>query len=323
MTGRRILNFLRRLGLGEATSGEPSNQGKNLSEKGTTTTPGQPPRRELGDGSGLSEAELMEGELSPVWSRLCRLRELFGGLIIETAEEYLKLPDIEDSHRQPLKKELEDLRSFLGTVSTNTEGAKGTEGLEIMIKIAFEYIKRFERNDDRSRQLAILVVEIARELKEAVDKIAYKRKFSYETKADFLNGLISLMVELILNVDPEFRGRKPGEYINHPNKALLTTLDRAAYVLLDEAATKAKESNDRKELIGAISSLLEMTKELLLDELEEIYGEIRTKISTMMKNGNIDDNLRKQFDEIINQDINDNSIEQLRRIFHQLVDQYR
>jgi len=42
-----------------------------------------------------------------------------------------------------------------------------------------------------------------------------------------------------------------------------------------------------------------------------------------MENGNIDDNLRKQFDEIINQDINDNSIEQLRRIFHQLVDQYR
>ena len=170
-----------------------------------------------------------------------------------------------------------------------------------MIKIAFEYIKRFERNVYRSEELASFVVEIARELKEAVYKIAYKRQFSYETKANFLNEFISLMVKLILNVDPEFRGRKPGKYINHPNNALLTTLNSAAYVLLNEAATRAKELNNPQELIGAISSLLEMTKELLLDELEEIYGEIRTKISTMMKNGNIDDNLRKQFDEIINQ----------------------
>ena len=131
------------------------------------------------------------------------------------------------------------------------------------------------------------------------------------------------MVNLILNVDPEFRGRKSGiSDLDHPNNALLTALYEAARTLLQKAAA----SNNSTELNETISSLLEMTKELRPDELSAIYTEIASTLlaqNAMMENGNINDNLRKQFDEIINQDINDNSIEQLRRIFHQLVDQYR
>jgi len=131
-------------------------------------TPGRPPQVEGGDGSGLTEAELMEQELSPVWSELRRLRREFGDRIIETAEKYLESSEINDSDKKSLEEELANLRSFLDKVSGNPEG---TEGLEIMIKIAFEYIQRLGINDRRSRQLGDLVVQIAIQLKEVVDNI--------------------------------------------------------------------------------------------------------------------------------------------------------
>jgi hypothetical protein len=109
------------------------------------------------------------------------------------------------------------------------------------------------------------------------------------------------MVNLILNVDPEFRGRKSGiSDLDHPNNALLTALYEAARTLLQKAAA----SNNSTELNETISSLLEMTKELRPDELSAIYTEIASTLlaqNAMMENGNINDNLRKQFDEIINQ----------------------
>jgi len=103
------------------------------------------------------------------------------------------------------------------------------------------------------------------------------------------------MVNLILNVDPEFRGRKSGiSDLDHPNNALLTALYEAARTLLQKAAA----SNNSTELNETISSLLEMTKELRPDELRPIYSKILALTSFMinelvMENGDIDD-LMKQ-----------------------------
>jgi len=116
------------------------------------------------------------------------------------------------------------------------------------------------------------------------------------------------MVNLILNVDPEFRGRKSGiSDLDHPNNALLTALYEAARTLLQKAAA----SNNSTELNETISSLLEMTKELRPDELRPIYSKILVLTSVMinellvMKNidrDNIDINSIKQL--IINWCIN-------------------
>ena len=116
------------------------------------------------------------------------------------------------------------------------------------------------------------------------------------------------MVNLILNVDPEFRGRKSGiSDLDHPNNALLTALYEAARTLLQKAAA----SNNSTELNETISSLLEMTKKLRPDELRPIYSKILVLTSVMinellvMKNrdrDNIDINSIKQL--IINWCIN-------------------
>ena len=270
---------------------------------GGERTTGQPPRDERDEGPKLTGAELMNEALSPVWSELSELLEQFRNSIIGAAEAYLKLSDVEDSHGQSSKKELEDLRFFLDTVLGNP---KGTEGLEIMIKIAFEYIQRLGINDRRSRQLAdlvvYLVVYIANKLRKAVDNIVFnKPQLSYETKKEFLEGLILYIVKLILSFGPndsEFRGRKSGKYINHPNNDLCEVLDLAAYIFLRKEEERAKSLNNPLELIGPISSLLEMTKELRPDELRPIYSKILILTSVMinelvMENGDIDD-LMKQ-----------------------------
>jgi hypothetical protein len=283
---------------------------------GGERTTGQPPRDERDEGPKLTGAELMNEALSPVWSELSELLEQFRNSIIGAAEAYLKLSDVEDSHGQSSKKELEDLRFFLDTVLGNP---KGTEGLEIMIKIAFEYIQRLGINDRRSRQLAdlvvYLVVYIANKLRKAVDNIVFnKPQLSYETKKEFLEGLILYIVKLILSFGPndsEFRGRKSGKYINHPNNDLCEVLDLAAYIFLRKEEERAKSLNNPLELIGPISSLLEMTKELRPDELGPIYSKILVLTSVMinellvMKNidrDNIDINSIKQL--IINWCIN-------------------
>jgi len=79
---------------------------------GGERTTGQPPRDERDEGPKLTGAELMNEALSPVWSELSELLEQFRNSIIGAAEAYLKLSDVEDSHGQSSKKELEDLRFF-------------------------------------------------------------------------------------------------------------------------------------------------------------------------------------------------------------------
>jgi cell division protein FtsB len=268
------------LGRKDINTGQLSNQGEIDSA--------QPPQGEGGDGSKLTEAELMNQELSPVWSELRELLRKLRNLIIETAEEYLKPTNtnISDSDRKSLKDEL----ALLYTVSINPEG---TEELEIMIKIALQYIQRLEIDYDRRKQLVNSVVKIAINLREAVYKIVYKQEFSYETKIDFLKGFISFMVNLISNFPLEFRGRKSGKYIDYPNNVLLEVLDNAAYALLEVAKKRAEELNNPQKLINTISRLLEMTKELWTDELRAIYSKILVLTSFMinelvMKNGDID-----------------------------------
>ena len=88
-------------------------------------------------------------------------------------------------------------------------------------------------------------------------------------------------------------------------------LDFAAYIFLRKEEERAKSLNNPLELIGPISSLLEMTKELRPDELRPIYSKILVLTSVMinellvMKNrdrDNIDINSIKQL--IINWCIN-------------------
>jgi len=79
---------------------------------------------------------------------------------------------------------------------------------------------------------------------------------------------------------------------------LSEVLDFAAYIFLRKEEERAKSLNNPLELIGPISSLLEMTKELRPDELRPIYSKILALTSFMinelvMENGDIDD-LMKQ-----------------------------
>jgi phage gp36-like protein len=268
----------------------------------------------INDESGQTEAELMNRELSPVWLTLREQREELRNYLIKIAQEYLQPTNIKRPYRESFKKELKYLESFSGTavLRKNTKGTEVTElteGLETMIKTAFEYIRRLgindnsEINDNSNSLLATLVAKTvyelnitARKINRAVYKIA-DTQFSYETKAVVLNKFISFMVDLISNIDPEFRGRNPRiieNYFDSINGTLLAGLEGAAYALVDEAAKAGYQ-----ELINAISELLKMTKELRSDELAPIYAKILVQIFVMirgsvMENGNIDDNLIKQ-----------------------------
>jgi len=251
-------------------------------------TPNQTPQHELGDGSGPTEAELIDQIYSPACLGLRKLR----------GELNYSLNDIQRTYS------LNDI-----------QGTKGTAKLETMIQEAFEYIRQLERGGDISQPpvagltLAGLVVEIAIELEKAVGEILSESSWgeskrvslNYGAKIGYLNELIPYIVKLILKVGPndsKFRGREPvKKYIEHPNNALLTALDEAAYALVDQAAAAAKAEglNNRQGLINTISSLLEMTQELMPDELEKIYDKILSQIFVMIqelvkKSGNIDKN---------------------------------
>jgi len=252
---------------------QPSNQGGSLGEEGGT--PSQPPQVEGDAGavdyeSGLTAAELMERE----WLQLCsRLRELQTQLkksLIEIINEYLQSLDREIAPEE-YSKVVQDLERLNPVVLES----RGTEELETMIQIVSEYIQRSRINNPNSKLLAGFVVQIADELKEAiVDKIEFRQQFSYETKADFLKRLISLVVRLILKVGPndsEFRGGTLiKKYIFPPGHALLEVLEKAACASLNEA----EKLNDRQKLIGTIFSLLKMTQKLRADEIWPIYNKI-------------------------------------------------
>jgi len=255
-----------------------------------------------------------------LYSGLHKLQTQLRGHLIEIIEEYLRSLDIKIALKECLEvaKDLECLNAVVLE-------SKGTKGLETMIKIASKYIQQFGINNPSSRLLAGFVVQIAGELEAAVPKIKSSEEVLYETKAGLLKRLILLIVKLISNVDSKLRGRKlVRKDIDYPNNAFLRVLEKAAYALVDEA----KKLNDPRELIreliNTIFVLFEITKGLRSDEIWPIYDEILIIISIFIENDKgIDNNLREQFNKIKNQDINNNSIEQLRRIFHQLADQYR
>jgi len=181
------------------------------------------------------------------------------------------------------------LKEYLATLGTSTN-LKSSE-------INAGFISKLSA----SESLTKFIVEIVYNPKAVVSKIE-NSKFPYETKANSLKQIISLMVGLISKTDLEFRGRKPGEYTDeeytdHSNNALWPALKSAVYALVDEAAKAGPQ-----ELADAISALLKMTKGLPPDGLRSMYNEISTKISTMGENGVIDNGLKEQINRRINQD---------------------
>jgi len=284
-------------------------------------THGQPPQFEGDAGAtkygpeqtevGLIDRELpsvLSELLSPTWSELGELKTQLINNLRNIIEKYLRSPDITDRSYKVLEKELVDRGLFLDIVDSirakrtqEAQGTEGTERLETITDIAFRYMRLLRKDDDRYQQLAGPVVEIANKLQQAVYKIELRQELPFETKEEFLKGLILHMVELILSInkissyDSRFRGKEyRKEDIYHPNNAFLKALYTAASALVDQAAEVNQQAS-----INAISSLLEMTKELWPDELESIHNKILLRILAMiensvMENGKIDDNLKEQ-----------------------------
>jgi len=254
---------------------QPSNQGENL-EKGTTATPDQSTQYE-------PSAELAKLLLSPEASERIRLKLeslLFEAelrdLLIKILEEKLKSPKISNEIREHLKNDLAQLGPDI------TELELGT-----MIRIAFKYIQLSELSETNNIQhiqlsktdkddLAQLVVKIADRYKAFVSTITRFTQFPYEMNKKVLNLHILNLVGSIVNVnrnsnDPIFRGRKQiSPLLDSLKNALLSALYEAACTLLDRAAEAGHQ-----ELIGAISSLLEMAKELRPDEQKTILQYIK------------------------------------------------
>jgi len=249
-------------GEGGRTPGQPSNQGGDLGRSEITS--GQPPQGERG-------AELMKLLQSPEASErlglgviLLLLKAELRDRLIEILQEKLKSPKISHEIREHLKNDL----AQLGPDITELELELGT-----MIRIAFKYIQPSETDKD---DLAQLVVKIADRYKAFVSTITRFTQFPYEMNKKVLNLHILNLVGSIVNVnrnsnDPIFRGRKQiSPLLDSLKNALLSALYEAACTLLDRAAEAGHQ-----ELIGAISSLLEMAKELRPDEQKTILQYIK------------------------------------------------
>jgi len=214
-------------------SSQSPNQGGNLNEG--EVTPGQPPRRELGAGAvdygseqtvkDLIDHELLKenNKLLPGWIRLYESVIRLWDYLKDFTEAVLQSPDTNDAHKKSLEECLKNL--------------KKDKNLKTTIGIAFEYMKLFENTQyDIKYYLAKFVAEIADNLEAVVYKIRSSEEFSYKEVEDFLNRLISLMVELrsVCPDDSESRGRKPESDVDHPIDALSRVLDIAARTLLDK-----------------------------------------------------------------------------------------
>ena len=164
-------------GRGEITPGRPSNLDEDLNrEKVTTgqpsnqkeTNPGQPSRVEGGAGTindGPEQTEAKSTNLLELYARLYRPKETFGDGIIQI-EKYLGLSNIEIKDGRSLEEQIADLKHFLETA----KNIEGTEGLKTIIEIALLYIQLLRKGDNRSQLLANVVVQIAKELKQDIDK---------------------------------------------------------------------------------------------------------------------------------------------------------
>jgi hypothetical protein len=78
----------------------------------------------------------------------------------------LGLSNIEIKDGRSLEEQLADLKHFLETA----KNIEGTEGLKTIIEIALLYIQLLRKGDNRSQLLANVVVQIAKELKQDIDK---------------------------------------------------------------------------------------------------------------------------------------------------------
>ena len=164
-------------GRGEITPGRPSNLDGDLNrEKVTTgqpsnqkeTNPGQPPRVEGDAGTindGPEQTEAKSTNLLELYARLYKPKETFGDDIIQI-KKYLGLSNIEIKDGRSLEEQLADLKHFLETA----KNIEGTEGLKTIIEIALLYIQLLRKGDNRSQLLANVVVQIAKELKQDIDK---------------------------------------------------------------------------------------------------------------------------------------------------------
>ena len=132
---------------------------RNSGEGGRT--PGQPPRVEGGAGTindGPEQTEAESTNLLELYARLYKPKETFG--------DDLGLSNIEIKDGRSLEEQLADLKHFLETA----KNIEGTEGLKTIIEIALLYIQLLRKGDNRSQLLANVVVQIAKELKQDIDK---------------------------------------------------------------------------------------------------------------------------------------------------------
>jgi hypothetical protein len=193
------------------------------------TTPGQTPQVEGDDGTvnygpeeiaeDLIDHELFKNKLLQEWTLLYGKVIHLWDYLKDFAEAVLQSPDTNDAHKESLKQCLKKLETG--------------KNLKTVIEIAFEYMRLFENT---KYDLAKFVAEIADNLEAVMSKIRSSEEFSYEEVEDFLNRLISLMVELrsVCPDDSESRGRKPESDVDHPIDALSRVLDIAARTLLDK-----------------------------------------------------------------------------------------
>jgi len=145
---------------------QSSNTGLDL-DRGQTT-PGQTPQGERGAGAindGPEQTEAKSTNLLELYARLYKPKETFGDGIIQI-EKYLGLSNIEIKDGRSLEEQLADLKHFLETA----KNIEGTEGLKTIIEIALLYIQLLRKGDNRSQLLANVVVQIAKELKQDIDK---------------------------------------------------------------------------------------------------------------------------------------------------------
>jgi len=214
------------------------------------------PFRNSGEGGRTpdqsSNLELLKSPEASELLILILLEEELRDRLIKILEEKLRSPEISDEIREHLENDLAQLGPNI------TELELGT-----MIRIAFKYIQLSETD---KADLAQLVVKIADRYE------AFASKITIFTHKRVLYESISRIVRSILSVNDDSNDPKPeiSSLLNRLKNALLSALDEAACTLLDQAAEAG-----RQELIGAISSLLEMTKGLQPDEQKTIRQYIK------------------------------------------------
>jgi len=169
-----------------------STPGVNLGRR--EITPGQPSQNE--SEPKQTEEDLLDEEFLklnpflPEWSKLCGLVVQLGDYLKENAMVYFEFP-IDSNAKKRLQEDLAKLETNMNLKTT--------------IAIAFAYIKLSEINEGSIPEpLTKFVLEIKAVLEAIVSKINISKEFPYETKVNFMERFNLLMLETILNIDPQF-----------------------------------------------------------------------------------------------------------------------